>query len=235
MKVLMLVLASDTDERYSKLQTYWRRYMNSSPEIDCYFYKGDPTLQEDAVLDISSNTLWLKINESWDTILQKTKMAFKFFSSAPYDFIFRTNLSSFIYFDRYLEYCKGLPRSEFCSAAMGLFDKIPFPSGSGYTLTPDLMKRIADSEYPQNGVADDVYVGFCLQQWNVPIHQAKRIDFYYPEDRFKPLDEYYHLRIKSFFTVDDDWSAFEMLTVTEGLRIPANESRDARSWPPATD
>lgn len=223
MKILMLVLASDTDERYSKLQTYWRRYMNSSPEIDCYFYKGDPTLQEDTVLDVSSNTLWIKIPETWDTIRMKMKMAFKYFVPEinKYDFIFRTNLSSFVHFDRYIAYCKTIEQREgFCSAVIGEVDRISFPSGSGFTLTSDLAKLIADADDKE--LMDDVYVGWCFQKLTIPIQPAKRLNFHVPDDINNNIhdESIYHFRIKSFTSYEDDWMMFDRLT--EGLRLPNN-------------
>jgi len=220
MKILILVLASDTDERYIKLQSYWRRYMNSSPEIDCYFYKGDPTLQKDAVLDISSNTLWLKIPETWDTIRTKMKMAFNYFSMETYDYIFRTNLSSFVHFGRYIEYCKTIDiRNGFCSAVIGNDNGHTFPSGSGFTITPDVAKLIAEADDKE--LMDDVYVGWCLHNLNIPIQPAKRLNFHVRDDMKNIHDEsVYHFRIKSFTSYEDDWVLFDK--VTEGLRLPNN-------------
>ena len=214
MKILMLVLASDTDEYYIQLQAFWRRYMNSSPDIDCYFYKGDPTMREEARLDVQSNTLYLKINESLENVCAKTKLAFAFFAPKfdSYDFIYRTNLSSFIIFDRYITYCNTIPqRVDFCSAVIG--DAMcKFPSGSGYTISPNLALRFAEGEYDDTGFIDDVALGTCLQQWGIPIHLAKRIEFHIPEDKTSNNiddDTIYHYRIKSFTTHDEDSELFE--------------------------
>jgi hypothetical protein len=210
----MLVLASDTDEYYIQLQAFWRRYMNSSPDIDCYFYKGDPTMSEEARLDAQSNILYLKINECMENVCEKTKRAFAFF--APnfhrYDFIYRTNLSSFIIFDRYIKYCNTISaREDFCSAVIG--DAVcKFPSGSGYTISPNLALRFTEGEYDDAGFIDDVSLGACLQQWGIPIHPAKRLEFHIAEDKLTNNiddDSIYHYRIKSFTTHDEDSALFE--------------------------
>ena len=214
MKILMLVLASDNDEYYVQLQSYWRRYMNTSPDIDCYFYKGNPAMTEDARLDTAANTLYLKINETIENICQKTKLAFKYFEPKmhQYDFIYRTNLSSFIIFDRYINYCNSITqREDFCSAVIG--DAIcKFPSGSGYTISPNLALRFAEGDYDDAGFIDDVSLGSCLNQWGIPIHLAKRLEFHMVEDRLQNNIEdtsIYHYRIKSFTTHDEDTALFE--------------------------
>jgi len=189
--------------------------MNSSPDIDCYFYKGDPTMHEEARLDEESNTLYLKINESLENVCAKTKLAFAFFAPKfdSYDFIYRTNLSSFIIFDRYITYCNTISaREDYCSAVIG--DAIcKFPSGSGYTISPNLALRFAEGEYDDTGFIDDVALGTCLQQWGIPIHPAKRIEFHIPEDKTSNNiddDTIYHYRIKSFTTHDEDSELFEL-------------------------
>jgi hypothetical protein len=100
-KILVLILASDNKNIYIEFQKLWREYINMNTNIhfDCYFYKGKPRQSEKAIL-IDKNTLSLKIRENMKTIWDKTLMALDYFSddfnSGKYDFVFRTNLSSFL-------------------------------------------------------------------------------------------------------------------------------------------
>jgi len=182
-KVLMLVLASDTNEYYKKFQELWRQYMNSNPNIDCYFYKADPTLKEDALL-VDKNTLVVKCEESLDKCYEKTLKAFEYFSNQfnKYDYIFRTNLSSFVVFDHYLEFCKMLPKLSMCSAFIGTTHYgLQFPAGAGFTLTPDLATRLLE-EKPPLIEQDDVSIGHALKVWNIPIVPAPRTDILVNKD-----------------------------------------------------
>ncbi len=203
-KILVLVLASDTDPLYCAFQIVWREYMNIHPNIDCFFYKGHPDLRTDAFLS-DKNTLLVKCNEKLDTCYEKTLRAFTFFRPRfkQYDYIFRTNLSSFIVFDYYLKVASTWPRKEFCSAFIGKTDnEIEFPAGAGFTITPDLVERILD-ENPPLIVQDDVSIGHFLKKIKVPIHPVERIDILVNEQLpflakiLSENDEIFHFRIKN--------------------------------------
>jgi hypothetical protein len=170
----MLVLAGGNDPIYQKMESLWLIYMNSHPEIDCYLYKGDFTMKEEFRLDTRTKILYIKIHDSFETVLEKTVRAFKFFEPEfdKYDFIYRTNMSSFVVFDRYVEYCNSIKeRDNFCSAVVGRHLSHPFPSGSGFTITPDLVRRFITDRYDDSEL--------MLTQWSIDIHDAKRIDLLY--------------------------------------------------------
>lgn len=199
MRVLVLVLASDTEPVYLKHQLLWRTYMQSNPSVDCYFYKGDPTLESEA--ELKGDTLFLRIEETLDTIYEKTLRAFAFFRPrlSEYACVFRTNLSSVVIFDRYVEYCTTIPRTQFCSARVGHASTCLFPSGCGFTLTPDLVCRLVD-ERPPLHTQDDVSIGHALKEWGIPITPAPRVDLLHPDcvDALKgriPLSVF-HFRVR---------------------------------------
>lgn len=180
MRVLVLVLASDTEPVYREHQRLWRTYMQSNPSVDCYFYKGNPALESEA--ELRGDTLFLRIEDTLDTVYEKTLRAFAFFRPrlSEYAYVFRTNLSSVVIFDRYLEYCKTLPRTQFCSARVGDESTCLFPSGSGFTLTPDLVCRLVDEQPPLH-IQDDVSIGRALKDWGIPITPAPRVDLFTPD------------------------------------------------------
>jgi len=181
-KILMLILASDTDPIYIEFQKIWCKYMNSNPNIDSYFYKADPTLKEEALL-VDKNTLLVKCEESFNTCYEKTLKAFEYFSPqfSKYDYIIRPNLSSFIVFDHYLEFCKKVPKVNGCSAVIGIEKTIQYPSGSAFTITPDLVMRLLEERSPYV-IQDDVSIGNALKTWNIPILPAPRTDILYDND-----------------------------------------------------
>lgn len=198
-KVLMLILASDNLPIYRELQSIWRKYMSSNPDIDCYFYKGDPKLTVDSRLD--NDTLWIKIDERLDTVYEKTIKAFNYFSNRmkDYDFVCRPNLSSFFVFDKYLDYCSTLPKSQCVSAFVGIHDGISFPSGCGFTMSSDVVLNLLQDN-PKYVVMDDVTIGAWLMSKNITIIPARRFDF--TNDRtealiYVPIKDIFHYRVKN--------------------------------------
>jgi hypothetical protein len=194
-KVLMLVLASDGPV-YNNFQDCWRRYMNSHKDITCYFYKAKPDLETDFVFN-GSDTVYVKCKESWDTCWEKTLMAFRYFMPFvdKYDFIYRTNLSSFIHFGRYLRFCGGLPASGVYSGFIGKHGGVVYASGSGFTLSIDMFKKVVEAGANQEKlVQDDVTVGAILNKDNLT--SAKRINW--SDIRLLDTDlELFHVRLKS--------------------------------------
>lgn len=184
MRVLCLILASDTTEEHKQFQVLWRTLINKHPDVDCYFYKGNPDLDEPTLLD--GNTLWIKIEESYETIYEKTLRAFEYFIPVldGYDFVYRTNLSTLTSFNHMLEYCNDLPRRNCCAAVAGgvpyngnsLDYKNSFPGGNGFLLTPNLVKRLVTERVPLVE-QDDITIGEALRKWGIHIHQFARPDF----------------------------------------------------------
>lgn len=199
-KVLMLVLASDTQPIYLEHQRLWRTYMHTNPNVDCYFYKGDPTMEEEAKLD--GDTLFLKIKDTLETVYEKTLRAFDFFAPRLKDYkcVFRTNLSSVVVLDRYVKACRGFPDKDFCSAFIGDPDSdCPFPAGAGFTLSPDLVLRLIE-ERPPLFHQDDLTIGKALRDWGIKITPAVRADFIaigvHETQNHLIGDHVYHFRIK---------------------------------------
>lgn len=198
-RVLMLVLASDDMPIYRDLQVLWRNYMKSNRQIDCYFYKGDPNLDVDAKLD--GDTLWIRIEDQYSNIYEKTLRAFDFFAEKfeQYSFIYRTNLSSFIDLDTYMRYCSTIPRSRFVSGVIGNYQDFTFPSGCGFTMTPDLVVELI-KEKPQLLMNDDVTIGKWLCTKHIPIHPVGRVDFTNDTTsllELLPINNIFHYRVKN--------------------------------------
>jgi len=165
MKVLFLILASN-GPFYSKYEEQWKRYMNTNPACECYFYKFS------AVQELSGNTLWLKGQETQNNIHAKTLAALDFFKDRldEFDFICRPNLSSFFVFDRYLEYLKTLPTKMCVEGPHNNYGGMIYPSGCGYSFTPDVAKIILERQDAQYHM-DDMTIGKICREQSIPIHK----------------------------------------------------------------
>jgi hypothetical protein len=183
MKILCLILASDTTPEHIRFQELWRKFMYKHLDVDCYFYKGNPGLEREALL--KGNTLWIKIPETLETVYEKTLRAFEFFLPRleHYDFLYRTNVSTVTSFEHMIEYCKELPKTNCCAAVAGgvPYDKSSlecpnsFPGGNGFLLSTDLVRRLVEEKIPLIE-QDDITIGFALRKWEIPIQQFVRPD-----------------------------------------------------------
>ena len=175
-RILMLVLASDDGALYSGLQAIWKLYMDSEPKIDCYFIKDREGQEEPFVLE--GKSLYIKTYKGYadnDSLWIKTLRAFEYFQSTldSYDYVFRPNLSSFIRFDAYLRFCKGLPRTGLYSGQVNTDYGLQYASGCGFTLSTDLVKRLIATP-PKHFVIDDLTIGTAMRDWGIPIVEAPR-------------------------------------------------------------
>ena len=200
MKVLMLILGGG-DGHYQTLREFWETYMKSSPEIEAYFYRGDPALATPH--EFRGNTLYVKCGDGYWDVVKKLQMALQVFEPrfGEFDYICRPNLSSFWIFDRYLKALEGRPREKFCYAVCNTHPCL-FPSGCGFTITPDIAKEYIYNA-PRIGLegGDDVSMGELLAKLKIPIITAPRIDItlerHWPLlERVKTDPTLFHVRIK---------------------------------------
>ncbi len=174
-RVLLLVLASDTEPLYCQLQSIWRTAHH--PRADILFLKAHPNLRGDDF--IHDNTIYIGCPETLDAVYEKQMRGFKLLLPRlkHYAFVFRTNLSSYVDIPMYLHYCETLPRTQAYAGVIGDHETYRFASGSGFTITPDLIERLVH-ENPPEVFLDDVSIGNTLVGWGIPILEATRADYY---------------------------------------------------------
>ena len=186
MRVLCLILASDTAPEYLKFQKLWRRFMKTNKNVDCFFYKGHPDLTKPEFLE--DDTLWIRTPETLENVYEKTLRAFEYFIPKldQYDFVYRSNLSTFVAFEHMLKFCERLTRTLSCGAVIGgitredeqrnsLETGTSFPGGNGFLLSTDLVKRLVVERIPLT-MQDDVTIGVALRKWGVRIIEFSRPD-----------------------------------------------------------
>ena len=191
MKVLILIISSDTEPVYDEHRKVWLSYMNSKKEIECYFiqYRDGPQA-------IEGNTFWLEGKESFSAIITKTLDSLDYFlKRGSYDFIIRTNMSSLWNFNALLKYLETLPSEKVYNGFIGHFNNFQFASGSGYIMTSDICNLLIQNRqlvesYPE---LDDVAVGFSLNKLGInPSWGRRNCTLIYDETsyhyRFKNID-----------------------------------------------
>ncbi|MBA2369085.1 MAG: hypothetical protein H0V82_08705 [Candidatus Protochlamydia sp.] len=190
LKVLVLIIASDNTEAYLELQKVWKAYMHSCPEhIEVYFIKGNPDLPTS--FEIRGDDLFVKTEEGYipgiinKTILSMEAMLPRF---KEFDFVLRTNLSSFYVFPRLLNFIRNLPPKKcYCGFQMHIpaswtpkLGFINFVSGAGFILSIDLVEMLIREKCYllkyKCDLPDDVLIGLFFQKRSILSLPAERMD-----------------------------------------------------------
>ncbi len=199
MKVLMLIISSDTDPVYQEHRKIWSSYMNSNSQIDTYFIQ-----YRDGPQEIEGNTFWLNGKESFQSIITKTLDSLDYFLKIKsYDFIVRTNMSSLWNFNALLSYLETLPSEKVYNGIIGNHMGIYFASGSGFIMTPDVAKLLIENRSITESVKiiDDVDIGFTLEKIGITPSLGRRNDTLVYDKTS------YHYRIK----IEDRAKEFEIM------------------------
>jgi hypothetical protein len=120
--------------------------------------------------------------EDWSLIGLKTVLAFKYLlANVEFDYLFRTNSSSYLDVPALLDYIVTKPRENLYAGVVGtVFEKNRFASGAGILLSRDLVQRICDSsELWKHGLVDDVAIAELignLQGLPVELTELPRLD-----------------------------------------------------------
>lgn len=193
-KTLVLLIATDDKPAYKELQRIWEAYMNSDPtHFDVYFLRANPNLDTDYV--INKNEIIVKTGESLvPGIVNKTLLALEAFAPelSKYDFVIRSNLSSFYSFPHLLNFLKMLPKTncycgwvlfqpEHLGLPQGVPAPVPFVSGAGIIWSTDLVRLLikdqAEFAAYKSETPDDVFFGIFYQQKKIPAIRGERWDF----------------------------------------------------------
>jgi hypothetical protein len=209
-RLLVLIIASDDLPVYIELQKIWQSYMHKYPHnIKAYFIKGDPSIPNN--YQIKNDIIWLKTAESLKPgILNKTLMAMESFLPMldQFDYVLRTNLSSFYVFPRLLNFLEKCPKTGFYA---GVCYKDEFISGSGFLLSPDLVNLLVTNKKTlfNNKKYDDVAIGHFMRKHGVKFSSHKRMDFLDLQDWKKnkksiPNDTFqFRIKTPSYLRTDD--------------------------------
>ena len=209
MKLLVLI-ASDNHEVYIELQKLWKIQFNSNPDVTCYFLKGYPNLNNE--VEIHGDTVWVRcIDDFYSGILIKTVKAIKHLSS-QYDYVLRTNLSSFYIFENLIKTLETFSGKNCYAGILGTVHNkdqpsIRFVSGCGFIISKDICESLPSEPsniWSINNPNDDVCIGkFIFSNFPNSYTKIPRIDIHSPNDPVTYPADAIHYRIK---TSDHDYN-----------------------------
>lgn len=204
LKILVLIIASDQDSIYRNLQKLWKIYMHYDPaHVEAYFIKGNSHLKVPFMIE--DDVIWLQSAETWvPGIINKTILAME--AMLPhmneFDYVVRTNLSSFYVFERLLKFLETCPKKGFYGGSDTGDPAIG--SGCGYILSPDLVELLVNNKqfFMNNGsAADDQLVGMFLKDQGIKLVYHNRVAFPALEswrvNKCKIPDYEFHFRLKN--------------------------------------
>jgi len=200
MKVLVLILASDSDH-YNKFELLWRKYMKLDNDFECYFIKADPNIEENVVL--KDDILYIKTLELYENIFHKTQQAFQYFDKRlnEFDYIFRTNLSSCIIFSKYKKWLNTLPKDNVYNGSILWAGPYIYASGCGFTCSPDIIKIFNNTNINQIYLDDVTFGKICMDNnikvSSAPLNMINLINLEEELQWFNSYDCSFHFRLKS--------------------------------------
>lgn len=165
----------------------------NSNSVPVYFYYGSNE-SENKIID---DKIYINTTESFENVGIKTLKMYEFlYNNFDFDYIFRTNLSSYIDIDKLYSFLDNKSKSNFYCGFMGCHEGIDFCGGAGYFLSKDLVKLIVENKNLwETSHMDDVIVAKILKSFGVCPIEGTRFDF--PSDN-PPMD-YFHYRVKENF------------------------------------
>jgi hypothetical protein len=188
MRILILVQATKIEPWHSIIEAQkatWDSIHEGGVDT-LYYYSGEEQC-------INDKDLYLKCPHEADMNNYRFKLALDYLydSNDPrYDYIFRTNASSYVDKKRLKEWLMDKPRTNFYCG----IDGGGFASGCGFALSTDLVNILRTiDDYPTT--SEDCLIGVYLERAGIKVTPgAQRHDYYFTGGEI-PLT--YHYRCKS--------------------------------------
>ncbi len=175
-------------------------------------------------IDFNKNEIISTFPDLYSLIGAKTLDAFDIsFRDFEFDYIYRTNVSSYLDLARLQKFVEDKPRDNFYAGLIGNYYGINFASGSGYFISRDLVSRVLQNkDLWDHNLVDDVSLGKLLtREFIIDIQKVERVDLDSSDfDSNRILDNprnVFHYRCKS---VDPNTTIEIMNTIHKIISTP---------------
>lgn len=195
-KLLVLIISTDRYPIYVELQKIWRSYSTlDSENVEVYFLEADPNLP--TITKIDGDIIWTQTDDGWigqsAGIINKTILSME--TMLPrldeFDYVLRTNLSSFYVFPRLLKVLETLPKTG-CYFGMNTGGCSQIGSGAGIIMSPDVIRLLVENKQQMLGKKtpeDDSMIYQCLSRYGIQLILHDRIDFLSMDDWINKKDQ----------------------------------------------
>ncbi len=182
-KIILLVIASRS-KLYDQYLEYWKHIILKKPSnVDIYILLNDEKINQPYKIDKSANRIYFKYKESYiPGILLKTIEALKLLSN--YDFVIRTNLSTFFNFNKLINFLQNNRNDRRVFGPMirhsPKFGNTKFIVGFCIIMNNNIVKELLkyiNYNLEHNTFfkkiyynwADDVVIGYIFNKLNIPM------------------------------------------------------------------
>lgn len=194
MKILILVLSYDDNAIYSKLMQTQKETWDSIEvdNVQTYYLLGNNDKNE-----LINNHIYTSNSESIGNCGYKTIDSFEQIINMDFDYIFRTNSSSYVDKSLLKKFLIDKPIENFYCGIIG-FDsttQIEFCSGSGFFLSRNLVQLLIDNKHELDySLIDDVCIGKFMKSKNIIFTNSFRTDIVSSDE---PHLDSFHYRLKT--------------------------------------
>ena len=198
-KKILISILSLAQPPYNKLEKAIRNTWGSiiDKDVEIIYYYGNSK-----EIKLVGDKLFLNHPEGLYNIGHKTLKMYEFIlQNFKFDYLFRTNSSSYIDVEKLKLFISDKSLEKFYSGIIGDYAGIKFVSGSGYFLSRDLIKLVVDNKNKWNHtLIDDVALGDLLSKYNIPLYLGERIDLKTPTIDSIPSSYHYRVKCRKFLT-----------------------------------
>lgn len=203
MRILILVLSYTELPWGGLMQSQWDTWGGTGNNVDVVYYTGKGLIRsvDGRIKGEPANMQFyddfeIPVSDSYYEMHWKFKKALDHIANKPYDFIFRTNSSSYINKKRLLKHAESLPKEK-CFSGWSLGEKEAV-SGAGIWLSPDMVKILREEIPPGENIEEDILIGRILHgKYGIEILDDKsRFDVTEENVEYAPL-EAMHYRFKT--------------------------------------
>lgn len=172
-KVLILVLCSRNYLSYISSNKQKKIWQKNFENIQIHHFVGKEYQSEREVDYISQNQnkyLEIETNDNYDNIAKKTLLAFdKISTNYEFDYVFRTNTSSFIDLRKFKNFILNNTDSlDYAGSVLKVKEGDLIASGAGFFLSRKNIQTILDNrEYFDVSLPDDVAIARLLKTFNI--------------------------------------------------------------------
>lgn len=187
MKVLIMVLSS-RQSPYGQLIDAQLKSWDSVfvDNIAVTYYYGHPWIKQ-SMSQGRSGSLALPCSDDYNMMHWKFKLALDHIWDWEWDFIFRTNSSTYIRKEKIYEFLKDKPREKYYAGENGG----GYASGTGAILSRDCADIIRNQFTEDPSPSEDSLIGTYLQRNGIFVQPGpKRLHFNFDEDKILEADYY---------------------------------------------
>ena len=160
MRILILVLSYTEHPYNGMMQAQQETWDSVKPDgLKTVYYTGKGLNTDFFVDTVTYNP---PVSDEYYEMHWKFKLALDFIKEVPYDFIFRTNSSSYINKEKLLKHAETLPK-ERCYSGWSLGEKEAV-SGAGIWLSPDMVSILREELPPGEQCEEDILIGRILHK-----------------------------------------------------------------------